>query len=291
MKIRISLVTMLCCVMFSSLSFAAEKFTLAVTDLEGMEELQREFGQFKEVLSRHTGYDFEFFPVNNRTAAAEALRAKRVDFVVTGPAEYVVMKKRTNATPVVGFSRPDYFSSIIVLADSGITSVSQLKGKRVAVGEIGSTSKHLGPMQVLADNGLEPLKDVKPLYVDYKVGWSSLIRGDVAAMGTTTDKFLAMRDKEKSLDPGAFRVIARGPDLPNDMLMAGSHVDAKVLEKMREVFQNHAPELVKAILVGEDNQKYGGMKFLPKIKDSDYDYVRSMYKTVGYPEYADFVGE
>jgi phosphonate transport system substrate-binding protein len=33
------------------------------------------------------------------------------------------------------------------------------------------------------------------------------------------------------------------------------------------------------------------MKFLANVKDSDYNYVRSMYKTIGYPEFSNFVGE
>ncbi len=83
---------------------------------------------------------------------------RKVDFVLTGPAEYVVMRKRTDAQPIVGFSRPDYFSAIIVLADSGIDSVMDLKGKTIALGDIGSTSNHLAPAQVLADYGLNPTR-------------------------------------------------------------------------------------------------------------------------------------
>jgi len=33
------------------------------------------------------------------------------------------------------------------------------------------------------------------------------------------------------------------------------------------------------------------MRFISNIKDSDYNYVRSMYATIGYPEYSDFVGD
>jgi phosphonate transport system substrate-binding protein len=32
------------------------------------------------------------------------------------------------------------------MADSGISSIKELKGKKVAFGSIGSTSKHLAPM-------------------------------------------------------------------------------------------------------------------------------------------------
>src|SRR5262245_30081837 len=89
---------------------AADPVRLAVTDISGLEMLQTEFGKFREVLTEATGLEFEFFPVNSRTAVVEALNAKKVDFVLTGPAEYVVIRKRTNAAPVVGFSRPDYFA-------------------------------------------------------------------------------------------------------------------------------------------------------------------------------------
>lgn len=67
----------------------AQSYKFAITDLEGMEELQREFGEFKKVLENKTGDTFEFFPVPNRTAAVEAMKSKKVDFVLTGPAEYV----------------------------------------------------------------------------------------------------------------------------------------------------------------------------------------------------------
>ena len=64
-----------------------------------------------------------------------------------------------------------------------------------------------------------------------------------------------------------------------------------MVDKFRRAFTEHSDELVKAILVGEDNQKYRGMKFLPNVKDSDYNYVRAMYATIGYPQYSNFVGD
>lgn len=270
---------------------AAETIRFAVTDLVGLENLQREFGKFREVLQKATGSEIKFYPVSNRTAAVEALKSEKIDFVLTGPAEYVVFQKRTNAYPVVGFSRPDYFSAIIVLADSGIATVKQLKGKKIGVGDVGSTSNHLAPLQVVADLGVDPRKDLKITHVSRNIAWQALKRGDIAAVGMNYGKFLGLRKREKRLEPGAFRVIGRGPDLPNDVLLVGTHVDKKMVEAFRRAFTEHSAELVKAILVGEDNQKYKGMKFLPNIKDADYDYVRAMYATIGYPQYSNFVGD
>jgi len=55
--------------------------------------------------------------------------------------------------------------------------------------------------------------------------------------------------------------------------------------------RDHSPELIAAILAGEDNQKYRGMKFLTRVADSDYDAVREMYKTAGYAQLARFIDE
>jgi phosphonate transport system substrate-binding protein len=271
----------------------AEPIKLAVTDLVGLEELQREFGAFVDVLENATGEEFEFLPVTNRTAAAEALRFGKVDFILTGPAEYVVMQKRTNAEVVVGFSRPDYFSVIVTMAENGYTVPADIKGMKVAMGSVGSTSKHLGPIQILADYGLNPLTDVAIINTKIPVAWEALKRGDVAAAGMSNTNFMKYRDKEAeagTFPPGAFRVIGRGPDLPNDVLMAGTHVDKAIVALVRKAFSEHSDELVAAILTGEDNQKYAGMRFLTNIKDADYNYVRSMYAAAGYPEYADFIG-
>jgi phosphonate transport system substrate-binding protein len=274
----------------------AETIKLAVTDLVGLEELQREFGAFRDTLSAASGYDIEFLPVTNRTAAVEALRFKQVDFVLTGPAEYVVMQNRANAKVVVGFSRPDYFALIVTLAESGFTSVTDLVGEQVAMGSVGSTSRHLGPIQVLADGGISPMDDLDIVHTKVPILWESLKSGDVAAVGMNHTEFRRLRQQEmekSGLQPGAFRVIARGRDLPNDLLMAGSHVDQKVIDRMRDAFVNSSDELINAIVNGggTDVDKYTGMRFVNNIKDSDYNYVRSMYTTIGYPEYSDFIGD
>ena len=278
-------------VMLAPTASTASSSTLrmAVTDIEGLEMLQREFGAFRDVLADKLGMEVAFFPVPNRTAAVEAVKSKNVDFVLTGPAEYVVFKQLSNAEPVIGFSRPDYYCSLVVLADSGISTVADLKGQKIAIGGVGSTSKHLAPLQILADNGLTPLKDVEIVHTRVDLGWLALKRGDVAAWGMTTDKFLKLRGKDKELAPGAFKVIARGPDLPNDVLLVAPHVDAATVSKVKKVFTQYSDELVKAILTGEDNKKYKGMKFIPTVKDTDYNYVRAMYRTIGYPKFAAFV--
>lgn len=269
-----------------TVSAQAETLKFAVTDVEGLEELQRDFGEFKQLLSERIGMDVEFYPVTNRTLAVEALKSKRLDVVLTGPSEYVVIRKKTGAEPIVRFSRPDYFSAVVVLAESGIQDAKELKNKKIAFGDVGSTAYHLGPMWLLEEQGLDPRKDIRAMHVAKKVGWEALKRGDVDALGIKHSQFLAFRDAEEAMEPAAFRVILRGPDLPDDVLVAGPHVSTEVREKIAKVFSENTREIVAAILKGSGNTKYRGMKFLAQVKDSDYNVVRKMYSMIGYHEFA-----
>ena len=272
---------------------SAENFKLAITDVEGLERLQTEWGPFKATLEAATGHTFEFFPVNNRTASAEALRAKRVDFVVTGPAEYVVIAKIAQATTVVGLSRPDYFCAIVVKADSPVVKPADLKGMKVAMDDVGSTSGHLCPSQLLADYGLNPLTDLDSVvHTTRPIAHEALKRGDVAAIGVNYTSWVnGVRNKDTSVPPGSFRVIARSGDLPNDLLLAGSHVDPAVVKAIQTAMVDGKAKIIESITsVGGDNDRFIGMD-LVAIEDKAYDPVRAMYSTIGHPEFSAFVGE
>lgn len=274
--------------LFSAVSAQAQILRLAVTDIVGLENLQREYAGFQKILSEKSGMKVELFPVPNRTAAVEALNAKKIDLVLTGPAEYVVFKKRTDAKLVVGFSRPEYYGSVVTLLGSGVDGVEDLKGKKVALGDVGSTSRHLSPVQVLADLGLKPGIDVQILHINRNVGVEAMKRGDVAAIGINRTDLPGLSKRHPDV---VFKVIARGRDLPNDVLLAGTHVSDAVVTKMKKVFTDNSEALIAAVLMGPDeNQKFQGMKFIPSIADADYNYVRKMYSTIGQPQFAEFVG-
>jgi phosphonate transport system substrate-binding protein len=103
---------------------------------------------------------------------------------------------------------------------------------------------------------------------------------------------VAKEADKQGLQRSAFRTIARSGDLPNDLLIAGAHVSPGVVKKVRDAVGQHSDTLIAAILQGaEHTKRYKGMRFLTQIADKDYDVVRAMYATAGYPEYSDFIGD
>ena len=271
---------------FSSQAVAAD-VVMAVTDVEGLEQLQQEFGAVEAALETSTGLEVELFPVSSRTAAVEAMNSGQVNFVLTGPAEYVVMKELTDAQIVVAWQRPDYFGQIVTSADGDVKTAADLKGKIVSFGSVGSTSQQLGPAQALADLGLKYGEDYDAQIIKRNVAIEALIRGDISGIGMN---FGHLRKARKAYPDFAFKVVARGPDLPNDILVAAKDVDGSVLSKVKDAFVKDGAAIMEAVLKGDDNQKYAGGFFLDKVNDADYDYVRSMYKTIGVDSFNSFVG-
>lgn len=85
-------------------------------------------------------------------------------------------------------------------------------------------------------------------------------------------------------------MVARGRDLPNDVMIASPKVKPETVAKVRKAFLDHGTELMKAVVTGtDDNRKFTGGVFLPEVKDADYDYVREIYRTIGITEFSKFI--
>jgi phosphonate transport system substrate-binding protein len=296
-----------------ALGGAPLRFT--VTDLVGREELVRDFGPFARELGDLLDREVVLVPVRSRTDAVGLMRAKAVDLAITGPAEYVVLRKLTDAGPVAGLHRVDYFTVIATRRDSGIADVRGLAGRKVALGSVGSTSAHLAPMGLMAALGLDPLRDVRLVHTTLAKAWRALVRGDVdAACMSDTHFHELLAAAAQGPDPAGagptsvsgagkiaadwppcgakdMRVLARGPDLPGDVLVAAPHVNGGVVSEVRRAFLDHAAELKGALLRGEGNGKYRDVCFVPWVSDAEYDPIRAMYATIGFPAYSHFLGD
>lgn len=267
---------------------AQDMLRFAVTDIDGMEALQREMGPFKDAFEAASGLKVEFFPVSGRTVAVEAMAAEQIDFVLTGPAEYVVFNARLDAQPVVTWVRPDYYSTVVVLDDSPIRAPADLMGQMVSFGEIGSTSQHLGPVDLLAKAGLTYAVDYQPVFLNRNVAIEALIKGEIAGIGLNRTHIDSIT---KKFPDQKFRVLLKGEQLPDDILLASAKVAPEVVETVRKTFTEHGGDILAAITSTEENAKYVGGKFNPTVTNADYDVVRKMYENIGITEFTEFVGD
>ena len=272
---------------FAAPTQAQERLRFAVTDVDGLEGLQREYGPFKAAFEKASGLRIEMFPVSGRTSAVEAMAADQVDMVLTGPAEYVVFNARLKAQPVVVWTRPDYYSQVVTLEGGPVTSVDMLKGRKVSFGEIGSTSQHLGPAQVLRDKGLNYGRDYEAVFLRLNVAVEAMIRGDIGAIGMNRTHLERI---SKAYPDRRFRVLEKGPTLPDDLIVASPKLKPETIAAVRKTFVEHADQIMKAVTSTAENAKFVGGVFRAEVNDEDYDVVRSMYRAVNVNEFTRFIG-
>lgn len=254
-----------------------EKLRFTVTEVQKLEELQRDYGAFRTALEKVLQQKIEFVPVESYIASAAALQLDRLDLVLTGPSEYVVMRARTNAVPIIAITRPNYRTVICVSRNSKIASVADLKGKKLAMWKVGSTSGYLGPTKLLIDAGLDPKSDLKILTLGSD-GLSALKKGEVDAWGGSAVKYEKFLEDE-GLSKSAFPAIAKGPLLPDDLFVASSKLDSGLVQQISSLMVKNQDKLLQSLLSVEEG-KYKGSKLVPA-NDSDYNIVREVYKAIG----------
>ncbi len=115
-------------------------------------------------LARALGMTVKPFVAADYNGVIEALRSKRLDVAYLGPFSYVL---GATVAPIEAFAvaetkkagRTFYHSLIVAHKESGIKSVTDLRGKTFAFVDPSSTSGHLFPKAGLMKAGFNPEKD------------------------------------------------------------------------------------------------------------------------------------
>ncbi|MDP4529233.1 phosphate/phosphite/phosphonate ABC transporter substrate-binding protein [Alkalimonas delamerensis] len=251
----------------------------ADTGIEGMEEMVRTYGEFQQKLTEVLGLEVRFFPVSDRTAAVNALQFNQVDMILAGPSEYAVMRARQPVKMMVGIERTNYGTAFVVHEDSGIYSLQDLKGKRVALKDPGSTTGHIVPSKMLHEAGLNINRDLRLMLLD-GARFEALINRDVDAMGS------GVRDVERlqERDPnGRYRVIAESDTMPRDIFVARGGIDDSCVAYVSDKMMEHSEALLDAILNPGERRKYRGARFVNDLTEAEYDRITRAYALVGYP--------
>ena len=148
----------------TSASYAQTVFRVTTIPEEAATEQTRKFGPIVKYLESKLGQKVEFIPVSDYPAAVEALVNKQVDMVWFGGFTFVQASVRSGGkiVPIAQREEDTKFQSVFITKpDSGIKTLTDLKGKQVSFGSQSSTSGHLMPRSFLLDAKIDPDKDFK----------------------------------------------------------------------------------------------------------------------------------
>ncbi|MFN5258288.1 MAG: putative selenate ABC transporter substrate-binding protein [Burkholderiales bacterium] len=211
--------TLAFCVVVPS-ALAQQVLRVTTIPEEAATEQVRKFGPITKYLERTVGMKVEFVPVNDYPAAVEALVNKQVELVWFGGFTHVQAQIRSGGKIIAIAQREEddnkFRSVFITQKDSGITKLSDLKGKEFSFGSQSSTSGHFMPRFNLLKAGVDPDKDFKRVAYSgaHDATIASVVSGRVAAASldiTVWRKFVS----EKKVDTNKVDVFFTTPPFFN----------------------------------------------------------------------------
>jgi len=209
-----------------------------------------------QAVSRMTGIDFDIKVGQSYATVVEALCNNGADIAFVGPVTYIQARNRGCADLLaVGVENDQsiYYAGLFARTASPIRAITDLRNKRVAFGDINSTSSFIYPMAMIIDAGLDPLHDLSKIRItsSHADSLAALIHGQVDAAALSFDSF-EKAVGEGVVDPATIRVIARSAPIPYPPLIMSSRLDDGLKAKLRDAFAtvDKAPGITPEMIRG-----------------------------------------
>src|ERR1700739_1544974 len=205
------------------------------------------FRGLKAHFRRH-GIQLDWCRYSDYDALVEAFVKREIDLAWNAPLAYVKIKRRLqDPCQVVAMRDVDvnFTTHFITHTGSGITTVQDLKGKRVALGSRGSMQAGLLPYYFLQQLGLDPARDlaVCSFYVE-RQGNSYLDERDVVERvgrraydaGYVSQRNIETLQAEWTLAPDGLRIIWSSPGYSHCCFTAHSDMEPALVQKITHAF-------------------------------------------------------
>ncbi len=237
---------------------------------------------FVDYLAKTLGMPIDYVQTTDYSSVIEAMRAGRVDIAGFGPFSHVIAASEANAEPLVALPNDTtgllgYKSLIITNVNSGVNTIADLKGKTMAFADPASTSGHLFPRLILANNGITDLKAYFKEVVFSGGHDASLLavennRIDAAGVcDTCIDRFF----REGKADKTKIKVIAESETIPPSPVSVRADLDPDLKTKISDAYLamlTSAPEVIQKANSLKSPPKYG----YAKVNEAQFNVVRDV---------------
>jgi len=260
------------------------------------QETEARFRPLTAYLSKKLGRQFVAVTIDT-VDFAQAVKDGKVDFTHTNSLLYVILNKDYGVEVIGADVRGKYGyksrGAILVLKDSPIMKIADLKGKRMVFGPNLAPTGYLSQYDLMLKNGFDPETGLefytipKGSYKHEKVVYSLLYKAYDAAAVPMLD--FEQMSKEGKIDPDDFRVVAEAEPIPYCTFGVTEKVDDALVKEVKDAILSLRPtdtveldgEVVRVLKAAE-------LDGVADVKDSEYDPVREMAKRCNMPPYQKF---
>ncbi len=271
-------------------SYKPKELTIQFVPSQNADTLEAKAKPLEKLLSKELDIPVKVSVSTNYNTIVEAMKSKKVDLGFLPPTAYTLAHDQKAADVLLQAQRygvnkdgsnndklvKSYKSQFVVKKDSGIKSLKDMKGKKIALQDVTSTAGYTYPVAELLKEGINPINDMKITNVKgHDQAIIALLNGDVDVAVTFQDA----RNIVKKDQPNVFKdteIVELTEDIPNDTISVRSDMDDKFRDKLKKAFKDIAKTKEGHKIVSEVYSHEGYVDS----KDSEFDIVREYGKKV-----------
>ncbi|MCJ1655386.1 phosphate/phosphite/phosphonate ABC transporter substrate-binding protein [Staphylococcus sp. NRL 16/872] len=271
--------------------YKPKELTVQFVPSQNADTLEAKAKPLEKLLSKKLDIPVKVSVSTNYNTIVEAMKSKKVDVGFLPPTAYTLAHDQKAADLLLQAQRfgvkddgsnsdklvKDYKSEILVKKDSGIKSLKDLKGKKIALQDVTSTAGYTFPIATLKEEaGIDATKDMKIVNMKgHDQAVISLLNGDVDAAAVFQDA----RNIVKKDQPNVFKdtkILKLTEPIPNDTISVRPDMDKDFQDKLKKAFKDIAKTKKGHKIISEVYSHEG----YTDAKDSDFDIVRKYEKQV-----------
>ena len=210
--------------------------------LKNSEKFVEDLKPISDYLTERLGVKVEAFTASNYIGVVEGLGSGSVDFGIIPPFSSLLAQKQSNAKPILTSKgktgKPGYTAELYVRKDSGIKSLQDVKGKKVAFVDPSSSSGYIYPGAMLVNAGLNLDKDISYQFSGgHDKSLQLLLNKDVDVIAT----FDGVEDRYAKDFPQAktdIQKLATSDMIPGVMVTTSGKMDKELQEKLDKALRD-----------------------------------------------------
>jgi len=212
-------------------------------------------------ITRTTGLQFDLKVGQSYGAVVEGMCNQLAEIAFFGPVAYVQAHQRGCAQLLaVGVEKGEsvYYAGMFTKADSPIAAVKDVKGRRMAFGDVNSASSFTFQVAMLLDAGLDPVRDLAAIRMtgSHASSLAALTQGQVDVASLSFDSY-EKAVKQGAVDAKQIKVIAKSIPIPYPPLALNAKLPEALKTQLKSAFAgvHKAPGVTPDMIRG-----YGGKK-------------------------------
>lgn len=237
------------------------------------------FSDFQKYLEEATGKRVVYYTVQSNAAEVEAMRSGRLHIAgfSTGPtgfgvnlAGYVPIAVKGDAESFQGYNL-----IVVTRKDSGIKTLEDIKGKRIAHTSASSNSGNLAPRAIFPQHGIVPDQDYTVVYSGkHDQSILGVVHGDYDAAPVASDVYYRMVGAGR-VNADDINIIFTSPKFPTSSFGYANNLHPDLVKKIVDAFYSYrfTPDM---------QETFGGAdRFFPITYQEDWKVIRDIAESTG----------